>query len=79
VTDVEHALATGQADPSGSKCGCACADGPVLDLPDVEEVQVSMEAIEYDMAPCGVCQATGACGFDTDDEPWIHVPREDHS
>lgn len=26
--DIEHAAQTGQPDPSDSRCGCRCADGP---------------------------------------------------
>jgi len=73
--DIEWALAQGKPDPSSSKCGCPCADGPVLDLghegePDYDSI---------DATPCPVCQADGACGFDNDDRPWIHVIVEDES
>jgi len=72
--DVEHAAATGQPDPSSSKCGCPCADGPerVYDLgePDPDSLN---------MTPCPVCGATAACGFDDSDNPWIHVVVEDDS
>lgn len=67
-TDVEHALNTGQADPSGQKCGCRCADGPVLDVePDTDDHDSLWEN------PCPICDATGECGRDDLDRPWIHT------
>jgi hypothetical protein len=73
TTDVEHAAATGQPDPSGLKCGCDCADGPVLaeyELDEPDEVSI-WEAI------CPICDAHGECGRDTDDRPWIHIFEEE--
>ena len=71
--DVFHAAATGQPDPSVSKCGCPCADGPVLDNepePDYDDVSIGG-------AICPICDAVGECGFDNDDRPWIHIYAED--
>ena len=74
LDDIEWALSAGYPDPSGSKCGCPCADGPVLDSGPSEPDYDSIDA-----RPCPVCEASGACGFDNDDRPWIHVIEEDES
>jgi len=70
--DIEHAAATGQPDPSGSKCGCPCADGP-----EIEQEQPEDDDISIGGAICPICDAVGACGFDNDDRPWIHIYAED--
>ena len=70
--DVEHAANTGQNDPSGRKCGCPCADTPERDYGPPEPEYDALDA-----APCPICDAQGACGFDNDDRPWIHTNTED--
>lgn len=72
-TDVEHARLTGQPDPSSGKCGCPCADGPERDVEPEPEFE------SYTARPCPVCEAPGACGYDNDDRPWVHVILEDES
>jgi len=72
--DIFHAALTGQPDPSVSKCGCPCADGP-----EIEQEQPEPDMDSIDARPCPVCEASGACGFDNDDRPWIHVIEEDES
>src|SRR5207344_1987472 len=53
--DIEYAITTGQKDPIGQKCGCVCADGPVLEQePDEPEADESLE-----MEPCPLCGADG--------------------
>lgn len=68
--DIDHALATGQPDPSGQKCGCVCADGPLLgDLefePDGEDVSDSL-------SECPICGSSGACGYDNEGRALIHA------
>ena len=73
-TDVDHAAATGQPDPSGQKCGCDCADGPERDIGDGfdENDPASLWA-----AVCPVCDAIGECGRDSDDRPWVHTFEEE--
>lgn len=70
LEDVKHALATGQADPSGLKCGCPCANGPVLeqvpDEPDLDEESL-------DLTVCELCGESGACGYDAEGRPMIHA------
>lgn len=71
--DIEHALATGQPDPSGGKCGCPCANTPERDYGPPEPDHDSL-----DIVPCPICHAQGECGLDTYDRPWIHcVDNED--
>ena len=64
--DVEFALAANQPDPSGEKCGCACADGHELDDEPVEVEPLNA-------GPCPICGADGACGYDSDGLPMIHA------
>lgn len=83
--DIEHAKNTGQPDPSTSRCGCPCADvnatqpdwGPQWgeDGPDLDD---HGDVESYTQEPCPVCDATGACGWDTEGRPLLHaVPAED--
>lgn len=64
--DVEHAASTGQADPSGQKCGCVCADVQVL-----EDQEPDWEPLDLD--PCPVCGSDDACGYDSEGRPLIHA------
>lgn len=66
--DVEHALATGQPDPSTKRCACDCAlrepeYGPEPE-PDPDE--------SLEIAPCPICGELGACGYDSEGRPLIH-------
>lgn len=70
--DVEFATMAGKPDPSDQKCGCVCADGPILEpeQPEFEEV--------HDVPPCEVCGELGACAYDSEGRPMIHsVPYDD--
>lgn len=52
--DVQHALATGQPDPTGLRCACHCYDEPARseEPPDVDEVPMYVD-------PCSICGETG--------------------
>lgn len=68
--DIDHALKTGQPNPTGQPCNCTCTNGPELyEEPEPDE--------SLDMMPCPVCGADGACGYDPDGRPMIHTLGED--
>jgi hypothetical protein len=67
--DVAHALATGQPDPSQSKCGCACADGPVLAAEPLDDI----DDASFDDMACPVCGSDAACGYDSEGRALIHA------
>lgn len=73
-TDVEHAAATGQPDPSGQKCGCQCVDGPVRDIDDDPDPD-DPDSL-WDTA-CPICGAQAECGRDSEDLPYIHTYTDD--
>lgn len=67
--DVEHALANGHPDPSDQICGCECAEGPELHVPEPPDPdEESLNGPE-----CPVCGETGACGYDAEGRPMIHA------
>lgn len=73
--DVAHALKTGQPDPSQSKCGCVCADGPVLAQGEPHD---DWSDEFSDANECPVCGADGACGYDSEGRALIHaLPIDD--
>jgi hypothetical protein len=68
-SDWEPAIAAGKPDPRESKCGCPCADGPVLEGPQYEEPDWD----SLDAPPCPVCGAEGECAADSEGRPLIHA------
>jgi len=70
VDDIEHAAATGQPDPSTSRCGCYCAGEPA---PDEEPEWEPLSTLP----PCDVCGSDGACGYDMEGRPMIHTTEDD--
>ena len=67
--DIEHAAKTGQPDPSNERCGCDCYGGPEI-VPDPPDFGLDDE---LDIPPCPLCGEPGACAFDADGRPMIHV------
>lgn len=72
--DIEHAAATGQADPSTQLCGCWCAKGPVLAESIPDEPGLDDDGL---IPPCPVCGEAGACGYDAEGRPMIHADLMD--
>jgi hypothetical protein len=70
--DIEHARLTDQPDPTGQPCNCTCASGPVLEEGPEREWDESL-----DLAPCPICGAEAACGYDADGRPLIHALGEE--
>jgi len=66
-----HALINKSPDPAGQKCGCTCADGPILEPEEFEPDE------SLNMEPCPLCDSEGACGYDADGRPLIHALPED--
>lgn len=75
--DIEHAAKTGQPDPSEASCGCPCVndaprepDGP--DSDDYGPGEVPLSSLD----PCSECGEMGACAWDSEGRPMVHVPSE---
>lgn len=85
--DIEHAKATGQADPSKGRCGCPCVTDAEFCSSRTAEVmsrageasylQEQVERLSLDGVPCEVCGSNGACGYDTEGRAMIHVQPAD--
>lgn len=69
LEDVEHAAATGQPDPSGQPCGCACVDEEPADLaPETTDFPCPSCGTWYrDVGGFGViaCDVCGWCSHPT--------------
>jgi len=70
--DIEHALKTGQPDPSDKRCGCPCSEGPVI-----EPVEPDPDMESLDAPPCPVCGEQGACGYDAQGRALIHATDDE--
>lgn len=82
ASDVEAraVILSGGADPSLSRCGCACADGSVGDYlpPSQCDDDPRFDDETEDTTPMNVCPSCGsygACSYDSQGRPLIHVVR----
>ena len=80
LEDIDHAVATGQPDPSTNRCGCACADvdavQPAWDTglwqgPDHDDDDYS--STTWQDSPCPECGESGACAWDAEGRPLVHA------
>lgn len=77
--DIRHAVTTCRPDPSTSRCGCPCADPDAQQPdwgdgePDLDDYGPDGGVESYTQEPRPVCEATGACGWDAEGRPLIHV------
>jgi len=69
--DIAHAASIGRPETAEGRCGCPCAEGPVLETePDGPDLD---EPVPLDARPCSICGETGPCGYDPEGRPLIHA------
>lgn len=74
--DIDHADATGQADPSGQRCACPCVDTPGFCAEHAYPEPEIIEVVSLNSEPCGECGEVGACGYDAEGRPMIHTTSD---